>query len=33
MTLRTGHTGLNVTDLARSLAFYQDVLGFVLLVL
>ncbi|KUN83458.1 glyoxalase [Streptomyces bungoensis] len=31
MTLRTGHTGLNVTDLDRSLAFYRDVLGFVLL--
>ncbi|MEU6142460.1 VOC family protein [Streptomyces sp. NPDC047081] len=30
MTLRTGHTGLNVTDLDRSLAFYRDVLGFVL---
>ncbi|CAL9562955.1 VOC family protein [Streptomyces sp. Tu 3180] len=29
MTLRTGHTGLNVTDLDRSLAFYRDVLGFV----
>ena len=27
-TLRTGHIGLNVTDLARSLAFYRDVLGF-----
>ncbi|MET9802856.1 VOC family protein [Streptomyces sp. NPDC006368] len=27
-TLRTGHIGLNVTDLARSLAFYGDVLGF-----
>ncbi|KMO94889.1 glyoxalase [Streptomyces roseus] len=26
--MRTGHVGLNVTDLARSLAFYQDVLGF-----
>ncbi|MFJ3171196.1 VOC family protein [Streptomyces roseus] len=26
--LRTGHVGLNVTDLARSLAFYRDVLGF-----
>ncbi|WP_225832134.1 VOC family protein [Streptomyces sp. NK08204] len=32
MTLRTGHTGLNVTDLNRSLAFYRDVLGFALLV-
>ncbi|MGP4012341.1 VOC family protein [Streptomyces sp. 4N124] len=28
MTLRTGHLGLNVTDLDRSLAFYRDVLGF-----
>ncbi|MFJ4940959.1 VOC family protein, partial [Streptomyces pseudovenezuelae] len=27
MTLRTGHIGLNVTDLDRSLAFYRDVLG------
>ncbi|MFG2879173.1 VOC family protein [Streptomyces sp. NPDC048337] len=27
-TLRTGHVGLNVTDLDRSLAFYRDVLGF-----
>ncbi|MGW6705990.1 VOC family protein [Streptomyces sp. NPDC054956] len=26
--LRTGHVGLNVTDLARSLAFYRDALGF-----
>ncbi|MBT2449201.1 VOC family protein [Streptomyces sp. ISL-43] len=26
--LRTGHIGLNVTDLARSLAFYRDALGF-----
>ncbi|MCZ4514909.1 VOC family protein [Streptomyces sp. ActVer] len=26
--LRIGHTGLNVTDLDRSLAFYRDVLGF-----
>ncbi|WP_328298661.1 VOC family protein [Streptomyces sp. NBC_00435] len=26
--LRTGHVGLNVTDLARSLAFYQGALGF-----
>ncbi len=26
--LRTGHIGLNVTDLERSLAFYRDVLGF-----
>ncbi|WAZ21746.1 VOC family protein [Streptomyces cinnabarinus] len=31
MTLRTGHLGLNVTDLDRSLAFYRDVLGFALL--
>ncbi|MFG2605799.1 VOC family protein [Streptomyces sp. NPDC048514] len=31
MTLRTAHTGLNVTDLDRSLAFYRDVLGFALL--
>jgi lactoylglutathione lyase len=30
MTLNTGHIGLNVTDLDRSLAFYRDVLGFVL---
>ncbi|MER5932341.1 VOC family protein [Streptomyces sp. NPDC002054] len=30
-TLRTGHVGLNVTDLARSLGFYRDVLGFDLL--
>ncbi|MPY30175.1 VOC family protein [Streptomyces adustus] len=30
-TLRTGHVGLNVTDLDRSLAFYRDVLGFALL--
>ncbi|MDQ0760851.1 VOC family protein [Streptomyces canus] len=28
MTLRSGHIGLNVTDLDRSLAFYRDVLGF-----
>ncbi|MFF8604653.1 VOC family protein [Streptomyces sp. NPDC015346] len=27
-TLRTGHIGLNVTDLERSLTFYGDVLGF-----
>ncbi|MFE2327676.1 VOC family protein [Streptomyces sp. NPDC059385] len=27
-TLRTGHVGLNVTDLERSLAFYRDALGF-----
>lgn len=26
--LRTGHIGLNVTDLDRSLPFYGDVLGF-----
>ncbi|MFF7854701.1 VOC family protein [Streptomyces sp. NPDC007904] len=31
MTLRTGHIGLNVTDLGRSLAFYRDVLGFSLI--
>src|SRR4051794_23302158 len=31
MTLRTGHLGLNVTDLDRSLAFYRDVLGFSLM--
>ncbi|CAL9445577.1 VOC family protein [Streptomyces sp. enrichment culture] len=29
--LHTGHIGLNVTDLDRSLAFYRDVLGFALL--
>ncbi|MER7463526.1 VOC family protein [Streptomyces sp. NPDC097981] len=29
--LRTGHVGLNVTDLTRSLAFYRDALGFELL--
>ncbi|MFF4354285.1 VOC family protein [Streptomyces sp. NPDC001530] len=28
MTPRTGHIGVNVTDLDRSLAFYRDVLGF-----
>jgi len=28
MTPRTGHIGLNVTDLDRSVAFYRDVLGF-----
>ncbi|MFD4548911.1 VOC family protein [Streptomyces sp. NPDC058466] len=28
MPPRTGHIGLNVTDLDRSLAFYRDVLGF-----
>lgn len=27
-TLRTGHVGLNVTDVDRSLAFYRDALGF-----
>ncbi|GAA2467641.1 VOC family protein [Streptomyces macrosporus] len=27
-TLRTGHVGLNVTDLDRSLAFYRRVFGF-----
>ncbi|MET9467079.1 VOC family protein [Streptomyces sp. NPDC006544] len=26
--LHTGHVGLNVTDLARSLAFYEGALGF-----
>ncbi|MEW1641712.1 VOC family protein [Streptomyces sp. NPDC091219] len=31
MTLHLGHTGLNVTDLDRSLAFYRDVLGFAVL--
>ncbi|HLL34398.1 MAG TPA: VOC family protein [Streptomyces sp.] len=31
-TLRTGHVGLNVTDLGRSLTFYRDLLGFELLV-
>lgn len=31
MTLRTGHVGLNVTDIERSLAFYRDVLGFALI--
>ncbi|MER5807156.1 VOC family protein [Streptomyces sp. NPDC002033] len=30
-TLRTGHVGLNVTDLDRSLAFYRQTLGFELL--
>ncbi|MEV6578360.1 VOC family protein [Streptomyces sp. NPDC051582] len=29
--LRTGHVGLNVTELGRSLAFYRDALGFELL--
>ncbi|MEU7566803.1 VOC family protein [Streptomyces fradiae] len=27
-TLRTGHIGLNVTGIDRSLAFYRDLLGF-----
>ncbi|MGW5738893.1 MULTISPECIES: VOC family protein [Streptomyces] len=27
-TLRTGHVGLNVTDIERSLAFYRDVIGY-----
>lgn len=27
-TLRTGHVGVNVTDLDRSLSFYQRVFGF-----
>ena len=27
-TLRTGHVGLNVTRLERSLAFYQSIFGF-----
>lgn len=27
-TLSTGHIGINVTDIERSLAFYGDVLGF-----
>jgi lactoylglutathione lyase len=31
MTPLIAHTGLNVTDLDRSLAFYRDVLGFALL--
>ena len=31
MTLRTGHVGLNITDLVRSRAFYQEVFGFELL--
>ena len=31
MTPRIAHTGLNVTDLDRSLAFYRDLLGFALL--
>jgi lactoylglutathione lyase len=26
--LQTGHVGINVTDLARSTAFYQEVFGF-----
>lgn len=28
MAFQTGHVGLNVTDLARSKKFYQDVFGF-----
>lgn len=31
MTLLIAHTGLNVTDLDRSLAFYRDLLGFAVL--
>ena len=31
MTLHTGHVGLNITDLERSRAFYQEVFGFELL--
>ncbi len=31
MALRTGHVGLNVTDLERSRAFYQQVFGLVVL--
>jgi lactoylglutathione lyase len=31
MTLRTGHVGLNVTDLDRSVDFYRRVFGFELL--
>jgi catechol 2,3-dioxygenase-like lactoylglutathione lyase family enzyme len=27
MALRTGHVGLNVTDLSRSLPFYQQIFG------
>jgi catechol 2,3-dioxygenase-like lactoylglutathione lyase family enzyme len=27
-TIQTGHIGLNVTDLAQSRAFYEDVFGF-----
>ncbi|MEU0747351.1 VOC family protein, partial [Streptomyces albogriseolus] len=27
-TLQTGHVGVNVTDLERSLAFYRAVFGF-----
>ncbi|MEY9843291.1 lactoylglutathione lyase [Streptacidiphilus sp. BW17] len=30
-SLRTGHVGINVTDLDRSVAFYRDVLGLELL--
>jgi lactoylglutathione lyase len=28
ITATTGHVGLNVTDLSRSIRFYQDVFGF-----
>ena len=31
MTLRTGHVGLNITDLERSRTFYQEVFGLELL--
>ncbi|MQY32485.1 hypothetical protein SRB17_04340 [Streptomyces sp. RB17] len=31
MTPRIAHTGLNITDLDRSLAFYRDLLGFAVL--
>ncbi|WP_418957070.1 VOC family protein [Streptomyces tritici] len=30
-TLRTGHVGINVTDLGRALGFYGEVLGFAVL--
>ena len=30
LRLQTGHVGLNVVDLDRSLRFYQDVFGFVI---